>query len=38
MGILLAASLDEIGRALFNIRRFKSKKWMHIKLIEHIQT
>jgi putative MATE family efflux protein len=36
MGILLAASLDEIGRALFNIRRFKSKKWMQIKLIEHI--
>ena len=35
-GILLAASLDEIGRALFNIQRFKSKKWMQIKLIEHI--
>ena len=35
-GILLASSLDEIGRALFNIQRFKSKKWMQIKLIEHI--
>ena len=35
-GILLAASLDEMGRALFNIQRFKSKKWMQIKLIEHI--
>jgi putative MATE family efflux protein len=35
-GILLASSLDEIGRALFNIRRFKSKQWMKIKLIEHI--
>lgn len=38
MGILLAASLDETGRALFNMRRFKSKRWMHMKLIEHIQT